>query len=75
MARIFAESLKKQLEKDKAKAKIDVEDKEFYKFTEEEVLCAEIAGLCHDLGLILSMKIHIKLVQKYYRTWTPVTHV
>ena len=49
MARRFARSLKQQLDKDRSKAK--EEHKSMYRFDEEEVLCAEIAGLCHDLGI------------------------
>jgi HD superfamily phosphohydrolase len=38
-----------------AQMKIDTcagADEGLWKFTEQEVLCAEIAGLCHDLGVI-----------------------
>ena len=52
MAGMFAHSLKKQLEKDKKDKKDCISKKceGMYTFTEEEVLCAIIAGLCHDLG-------------------------
>ena len=49
----FARSLQQQLQKDKEKAKEDY--KSMYRFDDEEVLCAEIAGLCHDLGIIQSI--------------------
>ena len=51
VARRFARSLKQQLEKDREKAKED--NKLMYEFDDKEVLCAEIAGLCHDLGTII----------------------
>jgi HD superfamily phosphohydrolase YqeK len=34
--------------KDRERAPED--DKSMYEFDDKEVLCAEIAGLCHDLG-------------------------
>lgn len=41
------------------------EEKPFWVFTEEEILCTQIAGLCHDLGKLnyipLATK-HIHLV-------------
>lgn len=51
VARKFAQSLKQQLEKDREKAKED--NKSMYEFDDKEVLCAEIAGLCHDLGIMI----------------------
>ena len=50
----FARSLKTQLDIDRDE-KLDDEPEEnlikkMYKFKREEVICAEIAGLCHDLG-------------------------
>ena len=50
VARRFAQSLKQQLEKDSKKA--TEEDKSTYEFDDKEILCAEIAGLCHDLGTV-----------------------
>ena len=41
LAKVFAESLRDQFLKD-----YDTSDQ----FDPEEVLCAQIAGLCHDLG-------------------------
>ena len=37
-----------------AQVKIDAPagDRELWKFSNQEVLCAQIAGLCHDLGII-----------------------
>ena len=49
MAGIFARSLKQQLDIDKERAK--EKDREMYEFHKDEILCAEIAGLCHDLGI------------------------
>ena len=42
----FARHLQKQLKED-----LPVGEENLWKFTEQEVLCAEIAGLCHDLGI------------------------
>ena len=53
VARRFAQSLQQQLKKDRERAKED--DKSMYEFDDKEVLCAEIAGLCHDLGIILNI--------------------
>ena len=36
------------------KEDLPVGEENLWKFTEQEVLCAEIAGLCHDLGIRLS---------------------
>jgi dGTP triphosphohydrolase len=49
VARRFAQSLQQQLKKDRERAPGD--DKSMYEFDDKEVLCAEIAGLCHDLGI------------------------
>ena len=46
LAKVFAESLRDQFLKDYA----DSDDK-VYKFKPKEVLCAQLAGLCHDLGI------------------------
>lgn len=51
VARRFAQSLQQQLKKDRERAPED--DKTMYEFDDKEVLCAEIAGLCHDLGIII----------------------
>ena len=42
---VFAKHLQQQLKMD-----TPVGEEELWKFTDKEVLCAEIAGLCHDLG-------------------------
>ena len=42
----FARHLQKQLKED-----LPVGEENLWKFTDQEVLCAEIAGLCHDLGI------------------------
>ena len=42
---VFAKHLQKQLKVDTPAG-----EEELWKFTDQEVLCAEIAGLCHDLG-------------------------
>ena len=42
--------MQKQLERDRGSPDLEEADKNLYKFDEEEILCAEIAGLCHDLG-------------------------
>jgi hypothetical protein len=34
---------------------IPEEEKPVWVFTEEEILCTQIAGLCHDLGKLLYM--------------------
>ena len=52
LAGVYAQSLKHQIEEDR---KI-VSDKELYHFDDEEVLCAGIAGLCHDLGTTCNNK-------------------
>lgn len=51
MAGVFAKSLKEQLDVDKENLPSESEDKDSYEFNELEVLCAKIAGLCHDLGI------------------------
>ena len=45
----FAKHLQAQMKIDKCAG---AGEEELWKFTEQEVLCAEIAGLCHDLGMI-----------------------
>ena len=50
----FAKHLQAQMKIDKCAA---AGEEELWKFTEQEVLCAEIAGLCHDLGMISMMHI------------------
>ena len=44
----FARSLRQQLIVDSKRA--EEKHKHMYKFDDKEVICAEIAGLCHDLG-------------------------
>ena len=46
----FAKHLQAQMKIDKC-AGAGEEEQLLWKFTEQEVLCAEIAGLCHDLGI------------------------
>lgn len=48
MAGEFAYSLKRKIEEDTKN--VPEEEKHLWRFTEEEVLCTQIAGLCHDLG-------------------------
>ena len=69
----FAKHLQAQMKSDKCAA---AGEEELWKFTEQEVLCAEIAGLCHDLGMISMMHIHDnacdmaqKLTMSLYGTW------
>lgn len=47
----FARSLKQKMEEDVKN--IPDEEKHLWVFTEEEILCTQIAGLCHDLGKLL----------------------
>ena len=51
IAGLFAHSLKEHLDEDKESAKNE-HIKAMYKFEKEEILCAELAGLCHDLGIL-----------------------
>lgn len=48
----FARSLKANIEADRPEPATEDENK-LWKFSDEEVICAEIAGLCHDLGTII----------------------
>ena len=48
LAKVFAESLRDQFLKDYDTSD---PDEQVYKFDRKEVLCAQIAGLCHDLGM------------------------
>ena len=48
LAKVFAESLRDQFLKDYGTS--------VYKFDRKEVLCAQIAGLCHDLGRKIQIK-------------------
>ena len=51
LAGVFARSLKEKLEKDAQIIPIhETQERKQYRFEEEEVLCVQIAGLCHDLG-------------------------
>ena len=45
----FARSLKEKIE-DVRKTAPDKE-KDWWSFDDKEVICAQVAGLCHDLGL------------------------
>lgn len=47
----FAYSLKRKIEEDMKN--VPEEEKHLWRFTEEEVLCIQIAGLCHDLGICM----------------------
>lgn len=63
----FARSLKRQLEEDKLKLKEkDNEIKEMYRFDDKEVLCVELAGLCHDLGIITCGTFRTVTLEMYY---------
>ena len=50
LAGVFARHLQQQLKMDTPDTE---EEKLLWKFTDKEVLCAELAGLCHDLGILL----------------------
>ena len=50
----YARSLKQQIDEDKERVPSIDTNKEYH-FDDEEVLCAEIAGLCHDLGIQLAI--------------------
>ena len=57
LAKVFAESLREQFLKDYCSDTTkpsDPAEKQVYKFEPKEVLCAQIAGLCHDLGKIIN---------------------
>jgi hypothetical protein len=63
----FARHLQRQ-------AQEDFPSKQETLFTNGEVICAQIAGLCHDLGEFCTLKAFITLVNTivmiyYYRTW------
>ena len=45
----FAKSLKEKIEKDKKNAQADIME---WEFKDEEIICAQVAGLCHDLGIM-----------------------
>ena len=61
LAGVFAKSLKEKLEKDAQIIPIhETQERKQYRFEDKEVLCVQIAGLCHDLG-------------KIYKTVTVVT--
>ena len=54
LAGVFARSLKAKLEKDAETIPIKkIQERKQYSFEDEEVLCVQIAGLCHDLGILL----------------------
>ena len=80
MARKFARSLQQQLKVDKRRE--SEEHQHMYKFDDEEVVCAEIAGLCHDLGVHLlcyvcncDQSCNARTTVLIYRTWSTVTHI
>jgi len=51
LAGVFARSLKQKLEKDAESIPLDkTRERMQYRFEDEEILCVQIAGLCHDLG-------------------------
>ena len=59
LAGVFAKSLKEKLTKDAELISIsDTEERKLYSFEDEEIMCVQIAGLCHDLGIIITI-IHI----------------
>lgn len=79
LAKVFAESLRDQFLKDYNT--LDPEDL-VHKFEPEEVLCAQLAGLCHDLGrqiviilLCNRVKLYLLRLSLYYRTRSFFTHV
>ena len=52
----FAKSLKEKVEEDSKIAKPDSEDeKKLWTFTDEEITCVQVAGLCHDLGACMCL--------------------
>lgn len=75
----FAKHLQEQMKIDKCAG---AGEEELWKFTEQEVLCAEIAGLCHDLGTMSMMhnktctKLTMSLSQDmdHYHTCLNVTY-
>ena len=46
----FAKSLKEKIEEDSKTVKSD-QEKKLWTFTDEELICVQVAGLCHDLGV------------------------
>ena len=68
----FAKHLQRQL-------MFDFPTKHETLFTNEEVVCAQIAGLCHDLGKESNMAVntcmHVVSVVIICRTWPFITHV
>ena len=76
MAGMFARSLQQQLNKDKDRD--SEKHKHMYKFDDKEVVCAEIAGLCHDLGVhlfccMIRVVIHVQLC--YNTGHGPLSHM
>ena len=54
LAGVFARSLKEKLKKDAELVPLDeTKTSKLYTFHDEEVICVQIAGLCHDLGIII----------------------
>lgn len=47
----FAKLLMEHIDKDRSNNNIPGDERD-YQFKPEEVLCAKIAGLCHDLGAL-----------------------
>jgi HD superfamily phosphohydrolase len=62
LAKVFAESLRQQFLKDYCDT-TKYKPEQGYKFEPKEVLCAQIAGLCHDLGRIYSL-LCVQLLQQ-----------
>ena len=72
----FARSLKQQLEKDSYKdSEIKEEHRDMYKFDNKEVVCAEIAGLCHDLGVYFNCRVVIHVQLCYNAGHGPLSHM
>ena len=63
----FAKMLKEHID--------DIPSVENYRFETEEVLCAKIAGLCHDLGALLTVQLMCDINSCSYRTWSLLSYV
>lgn len=75
LAGVFAKSLKEKIDKDAEKLllKQRVQDAKHYEFDEREVLCVQLAGLCHDLGNIIGTCM-TALIQLLYSLRYTVVH-
>ena len=51
LAGVFARHLQEQLQKDSTVVQADPNWKDIWVFDDKEVLCVQLAGLCHDLGI------------------------